>query len=100
VHPTENRTLTLRECARLQTFPDDFVFAGTKSQRALQIGNAVPPRLAAAVARHVYAAMAAERRAQAIPGIYEFAPTFATGMSPALRRTVHLVRSTLPFPAR
>jgi len=98
VHPTEDRTLTLRECARLQTFPDDFVFAGTKSQRALQIGNAVPPRLATAVAAHVYASMSSGGCEQAVPGIYEFTPTSSTGMSPALHRTVDLVCSTLPFP--
>ena len=100
VHPTENRNLTLRECARLQTFPDDFVFSGTKSQRALQIGNAVPPRLAAAVVRHVYASMSKGEFEQAVPGIYEFTPTFSTGVSPALQRTLDLVRSTLPFPGK
>jgi DNA (cytosine-5)-methyltransferase 1 len=45
-HPSENRSITLREGARLQTFPDDFVFLGTKEEVASQIGNAVPPRLA------------------------------------------------------
>lgn len=44
-HPEENRTITLREGARLQTFPDDFVFEGTKVSVARQIGNAVPPLL-------------------------------------------------------
>src|SRR5690606_12779965 len=43
VHPLEDRMLTLRECARLQTFPDEFLFAGSRSERAVQIGNAVPP---------------------------------------------------------
>lgn len=42
VHPIENRVLTLRECARIQTFSDDFVFEGTEVQKALQIGNAIP----------------------------------------------------------
>ncbi|MBI3749327.1 MAG: DNA cytosine methyltransferase, partial [Chloroflexi bacterium] len=42
-----------REAARLQTFADDFVFEGSKIDVARQIGNAVPPRLAAAVARAV-----------------------------------------------
>lgn len=44
-HPEENRTITLREGARLQTFPDDFVFEGPKVEVAKQIGNAVPPLL-------------------------------------------------------
>ena len=43
--------ITHREAARLQTFPDDFIFIGSKVEVARQIGNAVPPRLAAAVAR-------------------------------------------------
>ena len=48
-----DRPITHREAARLQTFPDDFVFEGTKIEVARQIGNAVPPRLAEAVARAV-----------------------------------------------
>lgn len=46
IHPTENRTITPREAARIQSFPDDFVFKGTKSSVCKQIGNAVPPKLA------------------------------------------------------
>lgn len=46
IHPFENRTLTAREAARIQSFPDDFVFYGTKSCVCKQIGNAVPPKLA------------------------------------------------------
>jgi len=53
-HPTLNRSITLREGARLQTFPDDFIFNGTKVQVAKQIGNAVPPNLAFAVARQIH----------------------------------------------
>ena len=45
-HPVEHRTITLREGARLQTFPDEFHFLGNREQVARQIGNAVPPRLA------------------------------------------------------
>ena len=43
MHPTQNRAITLREAARLQTFPDSYVFEGNTSQIATQIGNAVPP---------------------------------------------------------
>lgn len=53
LHPAADRPITHREAARLQTFPDEFVFSGSKIQVARQIGNAVPPRLARAVALHV-----------------------------------------------
>lgn len=45
-HPEQNRAISLREAARLQTFPDDYKFAGNFGQIAEQIGNAVPPLLA------------------------------------------------------
>lgn len=45
-HPVEDRTITLREGARLQTFPDHFVFLGNREDGARLIGNAVPPKLA------------------------------------------------------
>lgn len=50
IHPEENRTLTVREAARIQTFPDHFRFSGTRSDAFRQIGNAVPPLLARSVA--------------------------------------------------
>ena len=50
IHPSEHRTLTVREAARLQTFPDRFRFEGTRSHAFAQIGNAVPPALATAIA--------------------------------------------------
>jgi DNA (cytosine-5)-methyltransferase 1 len=54
LHPTADRPITHREAARLQAFPDDFVFEGTKIEVARQIGNAVPVGLAAALARHLH----------------------------------------------
>ena len=56
-HPVLDRTITLREGARLQTFPDDFEFLGTKVEVARQIGNAVPPVLAEKVAEQVKACL-------------------------------------------
>ncbi len=49
IHPEHNRTLSVREAARIQSFPDRFLFAGARSHRFTQIGNAVPPKLAAAL---------------------------------------------------
>lgn len=53
LHPEANRPITHREAARLQGFADDYVFSGGKISVAKQIGNAVPPPLAQAIARHV-----------------------------------------------
>jgi DNA (cytosine-5)-methyltransferase 1 len=50
LHPKQHRPITHREAARFQSFPDDFVFKGSKIEIAKQIGNAVPPLLAARVA--------------------------------------------------
>lgn len=49
LHPEIPRTLSVRECARLQTFPDDFVFLGPSARQFTQVGNAVPPLLAARI---------------------------------------------------
>lgn len=53
IHPVNNRALSIREAARLQTFPDSFVFCGTKDSQYQQVGNAVPPILAKAIAEHL-----------------------------------------------
>lgn len=53
LHPDQDRPITHWEAARLQTFPDDFMWYGSRIQIAAQIGNAVPPVLAEAVARSV-----------------------------------------------
>lgn len=50
IHPRQSRTITVREAARIQTFPDDFRFNGPPSAAFKQIGNAVPPRAAGAIA--------------------------------------------------
>lgn len=55
LHPSANRPISHREAARLQSFPDDFTFEGTKIEVARQIGNAVPPLLGQAIANYVYA---------------------------------------------
>lgn len=46
LHPFIPRTISVRECARLQTFPDWYTFTGTTARQFTQVGNAVPPMLA------------------------------------------------------
>ena len=53
-HPTETRPLQILEYARIQTFPDDYKFAGSLNQKYKQIGNAVPVKLSEAIAKEIY----------------------------------------------
>lgn len=53
IHPRDSRALTIREGARLQSFPDDYKFCGSDGMKRLEIGNAVPPLLSIALAKSV-----------------------------------------------
>lgn len=64
IHPRQPRTLTVREAARIQTFPDDFRFNGPPSAAFKQIGNAVPPRAAGAIAKKMVEAIDRDVRRQ------------------------------------
>lgn len=62
LHPEAHRPITHREAARLQTFPDDFLFSGSKIEVARMIGNAVPPLLARHVAESLVRAVQPSKR--------------------------------------
>ena len=53
IHPTKDRGISIREAARLQTFPDSFIFCGSKDQQYQQVGNAVPPIMAKSIAKNL-----------------------------------------------
>jgi DNA (cytosine-5)-methyltransferase 1 len=93
IHPTEDRPLTIRECARLQTFPDTFAFAGRGTELIQQIGNAVPPLLGEQIARSLRRDLE-HSLPKTTPGrLLSFHPTFADAMSPALQHVVDMVDS-------
>jgi DNA (cytosine-5)-methyltransferase 1 len=86
VHPNEDRPLTIRECARLQTFPDQFRFSGTQGEKVQMIGNAVPPILAISVAETLMADMCRQPPSDKEGALLSFVPTASNGMSPILQR--------------
>ncbi len=95
IHPVFDRPLTIRECARIQTFPDDFVFIGNASEKIQQIGNAIPPLIARIFAEHI-------RDEYGFNGIdikkgklIAYSVTKADAMSPALKKTCALLDQLL-----
>lgn len=88
IHPTQDRMLTVRECARIQTFPDSFIFFGSDSQQLQQIGNAIPPLFANIMAAQIY--KYDMRESKSFPqGLMWYNVTKSAAMSPALARTCH-----------
>ena len=57
LHPVADRSLTVREAARIQTFPDDIEFCGSRQDQCIQVGNAVPVKLARILATHIIGAI-------------------------------------------
>lgn len=94
VHPTQDRMLTVRECARIQTFPDEFKFFGTDSQQLQQIGNAIPPVFANLMAEQIFKYDMMESKS--LPqGLIWYDVTKSNAMSPALAFTCHQLDNLL-----
>lgn len=93
LHPFEDRTLTIRECARLQTFPDDFVFCGSSSEQMQLIGNAVPPLLAYNIARSLARDLTDIGSSIDQGTLLSFEPTLSSGFSPALKSVTNRIRA-------
>ena len=92
LHPTENRPLTVREAARIQTYPDSFAFTGRQADRIQLIGNSVPPRLGKAIGEHLIGAMRAAKVPSHPEGrLLSFTPTLSEGKSPILQEVCELV---------
>lgn len=99
VHPTQNRTLTIRECARVQTFPDSFSFSGLDSQKILQIANAIPPVFAEQMAKQIIRCDENAPNEEA-PSLARFDVTKASAKSPALQRTCDMLSALQTAPDR
>jgi DNA (cytosine-5)-methyltransferase 1 len=94
LHPVEDRPLTNRECARLQTFPDDFVFLGAPSEQGQLVGNAVPPLMAYAIATSLANDLKQPMTTAPEGALLSFVPTLSNGSSPALKHVADLVNRT------
>lgn len=92
IHPKLNRMLTIRECARIQTFPDTFLFKGTDSQKIQQIGNAIPPQFAYQIAKSILEADKNENESKEAM-LISFDVTKASAKSPALSHTCEMLET-------
>ena len=91
IHPRQNRTLTVREAARLQTFPDRFRFAGPPSAAFRQIGNAVPPVVGEELGRAIRASL--DTPSPAGPSTQEIAGVLAGWFVSLQRRSLPWLRA-------
>lgn len=99
LHYSEHRSLTIRECARLQTYPDGFRFHGTPGEQIQQIGNGVPPKLASRIASTLASALVKNQcKASRNSGrLLSFRPTASGGRSPALNDVCELVAKQFDY---
>ncbi len=91
IHPVQDRPLTVRESARIQTFPDSFVFEGNDSEKIQQIGNAIPPLLARIFAEHIKNDYGFAGENTTNGSLIDYCLTKAEAMSPALLKAKELL---------
>ena len=84
IHPFDNRPLTLRECARIQSFPDWFEFQGSWNSVAIQIGNAIPPDFMRQLANHLLSKATWKPQPDLTGRWLGMEATKSNGISPAL----------------
>jgi len=88
-HPEQHRTISIREAARIQSFPDSFRFFGNNSQQYNQVGNAVPARLAEAVGREIIACLTG-KATHCVPNAFSRRPAM-------VQRTIGMMQKVLAF---
>jgi DNA (cytosine-5)-methyltransferase 1 len=88
LHPYENRYLTIRECALLQTFPMEFRFHGSRADKIQLVGNAVPPLLSEKIARSLIHDLGKSNKHYSSGALLSFLPTYSSGLSPVLESVV------------
>ena len=92
VHPIEDRPLTIRECARIQTFPDNFKLEGTQGEKIQMIGNSVPVLLSEIIAISLMKDLGSPLQKHNCGALLSFIPTLSRGMSPVLTALCEEVR--------
>ena len=97
VHPVLNRSLTPREAARIQTFPDTFVFVGDRRSQCIQVGNAVPPLLGAKLADSVTKYLAGVQCDGVKPHQSYYAESFSQNCFSTAETKKKPARATLKF---
>ena len=95
IHPVEDRPLTIRETARIQTFPDNFLFSGNSADKIQQVGNAIPPLMAYIFAEYIKNVYGFEPESNAPGKLLGFTLTKASAMSPPLKMTDKLLSNLL-----